>query len=164
MNKAKWFAVSKPSTGEIVATSANQIVPPKFRGPTKMLYYIQQTPLSSCRGVWGQDYVYHCPISVQLSLSIGAVILPYLGTVGRPVYYLTEQNSYYSDPMHPTFLSCRKVGKSWYIIQQFMSSCHNTYLKNGKKIFSTFFKYLHVQLLTSLAWWQPVFQGREEVW
>ena len=35
------------STGEIIATSANQIVPPKFRGPTKMLYYIHQT-LSSC--------------------------------------------------------------------------------------------------------------------
>ena len=26
MNKAKWFAVRKPSTGEIIATSANQIV------------------------------------------------------------------------------------------------------------------------------------------
>ena len=42
------FEVRKPSTGEIIATSANQIVPPKFRGPTKMLYYIHQTPLSSC--------------------------------------------------------------------------------------------------------------------
>ena len=47
MSKAKWFAIRKPSTGEIIATSANQIVPPKFRGPTKM-YYIHQTPLSSC--------------------------------------------------------------------------------------------------------------------
>ena len=42
--KAKWFAVEKPSTGGIIATSANQIVPPKFHGPTKMLYYIHQTP------------------------------------------------------------------------------------------------------------------------
>ena len=48
MSKAKWFAVRKPSTGEIIATSANQIVPLKFRGPTKMLYYIHQTLLSSC--------------------------------------------------------------------------------------------------------------------
>ena len=40
MSKAKWFAVRKCSTGEIIATSANQIVPLKFRGPTKMLYYI----------------------------------------------------------------------------------------------------------------------------
>ena len=48
MSKAKWFAVRKPSTGGIIATSANQIVPPKFRGPTKMLYYIHQTPLSFC--------------------------------------------------------------------------------------------------------------------
>ena len=47
MSKAKWFTVRKPSTGGIIATSANQIVPPKFRGPTKMLYYIHQTPLSS---------------------------------------------------------------------------------------------------------------------
>ena len=45
ISETKWFAVRKPSTG---ATSANQIVPPKFRGPTKMLYYIHQTPLSSC--------------------------------------------------------------------------------------------------------------------
>jgi len=30
MSKAKWFAVRKPSTGEIIGTSANQIVPPKF--------------------------------------------------------------------------------------------------------------------------------------
>jgi len=48
MSKAKWFVVRKPSKGEITATSANQIVPPKFRGPTKMLYCIHQTPLSSC--------------------------------------------------------------------------------------------------------------------
>ena len=40
--------VRQPSTGEIIATSANQIVPLKFRGPTKILYYIHQTPLSSC--------------------------------------------------------------------------------------------------------------------
>ena len=45
-SKAKWFGVRKPSTGEIIATSANQIVPLKFRRPTKMLYYIHQTPLS----------------------------------------------------------------------------------------------------------------------
>ena len=51
MSKAKWFVVRKPSTGEIIATSASQTVLPKFRkfrGPTKMLYYIHQTPLSSC--------------------------------------------------------------------------------------------------------------------
>ena len=34
MSKAKWFAVRKPSTGEIIGTSANQIV----------LHYIHQTP------------------------------------------------------------------------------------------------------------------------
>ena len=49
MSKAKWFAVRKPSTGEIIAKSANQIVLPKFRGGTKILYYIHQTPLSSWR-------------------------------------------------------------------------------------------------------------------
>ena len=53
MSKAKWFAVKKPSTGEIIATSANQIVPPKFRGPKKMLYYIHQTHLSSCSAEGG---------------------------------------------------------------------------------------------------------------
>ena len=49
MSKAKWFAVRNPSTGEIIAKSANQIVPPKFRAGTKILYYIHQTPLSSWR-------------------------------------------------------------------------------------------------------------------
>ena len=49
MSKAKWFEVRKPSTGEIIAKSANQIVPPKFHGGTKILYYIHQTPFSSWR-------------------------------------------------------------------------------------------------------------------
>ena len=49
MSKAKWFAVRKPSTGEIIAKSANQIVPPKFRGGAKVLYCIHQIPLSSWR-------------------------------------------------------------------------------------------------------------------
>ena len=35
-------------SGEIIAISANQIVPLKFRGPTKILHYIHQTSLSSC--------------------------------------------------------------------------------------------------------------------
>ena len=46
MSKSKWFVVRKPSTGEMIATSANQIVPLKFCGGTKMLYYIHQTPFS----------------------------------------------------------------------------------------------------------------------
>ena len=37
MSKAKWFVVRKPKYSEIIAKSANQIVPPKFRGGTKML-------------------------------------------------------------------------------------------------------------------------------
>ena len=36
-----------PSTGEIIAKSANQIVTPKFRRRTKTSYYINQTLLSS---------------------------------------------------------------------------------------------------------------------
>ena len=47
MSKAKCFAVRKPSKGEIIAISPNQIVLPKFCGGTKMMYYIHQTPLSS---------------------------------------------------------------------------------------------------------------------
>ena len=41
MSKAKWLVVRKSGTGEIIATSTNQIVPPK------MLYNIHQTSLSS---------------------------------------------------------------------------------------------------------------------
>ena len=40
MNKVKWFVVRQPSTGEIIATSANQIVPLEFLEGTIMLYYI----------------------------------------------------------------------------------------------------------------------------
>ena len=50
MSKAKWFVVGKP-IGEIIATSANQIVPQKFRRGTKMLYY---SGLKG-RGVWVRD-------------------------------------------------------------------------------------------------------------
>ena len=35
--KLSGFVVKKPSTGEIIAKSANQMVPPKFRGGTKVL-------------------------------------------------------------------------------------------------------------------------------
>ena len=57
----KWFAVRKPTTGEIIATSANQIVPPKFCGPTTMLNYIHQTPLFSCsvEGGFGDETSHH---------------------------------------------------------------------------------------------------------
>ena len=51
MNKVKWFVVRKPSTGEIIATSANQIVPLEFLEGTIMLYYIHQNPLSP----WGVE-------------------------------------------------------------------------------------------------------------
>ena len=44
MSKAKWFAVRKPSTGEIIATSASQIVPSKFRGPTKCCTMFTRPP------------------------------------------------------------------------------------------------------------------------
>ena len=37
MSKAKWFVVRKPSMGEIIAISANQIVLPKFLRHTKIL-------------------------------------------------------------------------------------------------------------------------------
>ena len=53
MSNDKWLVVRKPSTGEIITTSANQIVQLKFHGPPKMLYYIHQTPLSSCSVEWG---------------------------------------------------------------------------------------------------------------
>ena len=47
-----WLELSrKPSTGEIIATSANQILPAKFLGGTKMLYYIHQTLVFS----WSVD-------------------------------------------------------------------------------------------------------------
>ena len=61
MSKAKWFAVRKPSTGEIIGTSANQIVPPEISGgPTKILYYIHQTPfpLAVLKGSLGLRLVY----------------------------------------------------------------------------------------------------------
>ena len=59
MSKAKWFAVRKPSTGEIIATSANQIVPPKFQQTYKnfVLYSPDPPFLLQCwRGVWARDY------------------------------------------------------------------------------------------------------------
>ena len=56
MSKAKWFVVGKPSTGVIITTSANQILPPKFLRGTN---YIQQTPLSSWSVEGGNSDIYH---------------------------------------------------------------------------------------------------------
>ena len=60
------------STGEIIAKSANQIVPPKFRGGTKMLYYIHQTPLSSWRveGGSGDETTQFAVVYAYLSRSL----------------------------------------------------------------------------------------------
>ena len=44
------------STGEIIATSANQIVPPEIPQRYKMLYYICQIPHSSWRVEGGSGY------------------------------------------------------------------------------------------------------------
>jgi len=51
MSIAKWFAVRKPSTGEIIATSANQMVPPKFRLTYKTVVLYSPDPpfLLQCR-------------------------------------------------------------------------------------------------------------------
>ena len=57
MSKTKWFAVRKPSTGGIIATSANQIVLLKFRRTYKNVLYSPDPPflLQCWRGVWGRD-------------------------------------------------------------------------------------------------------------
>ena len=62
MDSAKWFAVRKPSTGEIIAKSANQIVPPEFRWRYKNVVLYSPDPpflLEDSRGVWGRDYAKH---------------------------------------------------------------------------------------------------------
>ena len=50
MSKAEWFAVMTPSTGEIIATSANQIVPPNSVDLQKCCPQTPPPPhpLSSC--------------------------------------------------------------------------------------------------------------------
>ena len=79
MSKAKWFAIRKPSTGWIIATSANQIVPSKFRRPTKMLYYIHQTPLSSCSVEGGSGD--ETSSAVACSIHVDDFIRKYIGRV-----------------------------------------------------------------------------------
>ena len=53
-SKAKRFVVKKPSTGGIIAKSANQIVLLKFRGRYKItvLYYSPDPPVEVLKGVW----------------------------------------------------------------------------------------------------------------
>ena len=55
MSKAKWFVVRKSSTGEIIATSANQIVPPKIprRYKNVVLHVYSSDTLSSWRAKVG---------------------------------------------------------------------------------------------------------------
>ena len=58
LGKAKWFVVRKPSTGGIIAKSANQIVLLKFRGRYKIavLYYSPDPPVEVVKGGPGRDY------------------------------------------------------------------------------------------------------------
>ena len=74
MSKSKWFVVRKPSTGEMIATSANQIVPLKFCGGTKMLYYIHQTPFSLgvLKGVLGTRL--HVFFFFQITPTTGLIV------------------------------------------------------------------------------------------
>ena len=44
MSEAKWFVVRKPSTGEIIAISANQIVPPEIPPEVQECYTIFTRP------------------------------------------------------------------------------------------------------------------------
>ena len=54
MSKAKWFAVRKPSTGEIIATSASQIVPSKFPWTYKNVVLCSPFPLAALKGGLGR--------------------------------------------------------------------------------------------------------------
>ena len=60
ISKAKWLEVRKPSTGEIIATSANQIVRLKFQRTYKnVVLYSPDPPFPLAvlkGGVWGRDY------------------------------------------------------------------------------------------------------------
>ena len=77
MSRAKWFVVRKPNTGEIIATSANQIVPPKFLGGTKMLYYIHQTSWSVEGG--SGDETKLCPESCgEDHMGVGTLCIKFL--------------------------------------------------------------------------------------
>ena len=64
MSKAKWFVVRKSSTGEIIAKSANQIVPMKFCRGTKLY---SPDPLSSWRieGGAGDETICAC-VSIMI--------------------------------------------------------------------------------------------------
>ena len=53
----------------------DQIVPPKFRGPTKMLYYIHQTPLSYCsvEGGSGEETSSSLTVSQASTITVEAI-------------------------------------------------------------------------------------------
>ena len=60
MSKAEWFAVRKPSTGEIIATSVNQIVPPNSWTYKNVVPRPPPFLLQCWRGIWGRDYGRPC--------------------------------------------------------------------------------------------------------
>ena len=64
MSKAKWFAVRKLSTSEIIATSASQIVLLKFPWTYKNVVLCSPFPLAALKGVLGGDYL---PTSLLLT-------------------------------------------------------------------------------------------------
>ena len=66
MSKAKWFAVRKPSTGEIIATSASQIVPSKFPWTYKNVVLCSPFPLGALKGDLGRRLPSYKFITYQL--------------------------------------------------------------------------------------------------
>ena len=54
------LVIRKPSTGEIITKSANQIVPPQ--NSTLEVHKCRQTPLSSLRVEGGTGYVIKCSL------------------------------------------------------------------------------------------------------
>ena len=54
------FVVRKPSAGEIIAKSANQVVLPKFLWRHKNVVLYSTAPFSFLEGVWVRDYVVEC--------------------------------------------------------------------------------------------------------
>ena len=63
MSKAKWFVVRKSSTGEIIGTSANQIVPPEIPpgGTKNVVLYSPDPPflLEGLRGGSGFETIWN---------------------------------------------------------------------------------------------------------
>ena len=96
MSKAKWFVVRKPSKGEIIATSANQIVPTEILPDLQKCYTIftrPPFPLAVLKGGLGRDYLLPRHLYQNETIVCSLLLVSFIPDWSISRYYLGQRSN-----------------------------------------------------------------------